>query len=240
MHQTLAHHVERAARELGTFTVRDVQIRLLDLQEKRKIRYQTMPTGRELQHFLDTVPFALVIKKGRITTYQYQVMVPASTNGNTSADNSHKDTMPGPAVSTPKSAPAGQKPKHPGGRPSKFTDDNLNKLYMALRAGADRPTACTYAGLSHRVFQDWMHRARGGSRRFKQFLQDVENAEMQTRMKLLLRVQKSAEVDPKIALRLLESLWPDRFGRKERVQGDVQHTGTVKLIFEDVEGRNGS
>lgn len=45
---------------------------------------------------------------------------------------------------------------HPGGRPSKLTEETKDKLLKSLRTGNYYETACNYAGIGYRTFRTWM------------------------------------------------------------------------------------
>lgn len=62
--------------------------------------------------------------------------------------------------------------KHPGGRPSKFTDDTVRKLEEAFRCAGSDTDACAYAGISRETFYDWMNPKREFSDNFTREMQE--------------------------------------------------------------------
>lgn len=82
----------------------------------------------------------------------------------------------------------------------------LQQVVLALRAGAHRDVAATWAGITEAVLNDWMvdplvKRA-------------VEQAEANAEISLLQGIRKAAEEDPKAALAILERRFKRRWAPK--------------------------
>lgn len=60
--------------------------------------------------------------------------------------------------------------KHPWGRPTKKTPDNVGKLLQCIQSGMSRSSACAHVGLAWNTVQDWMTDD-------KEFLQKIRDAE---------------------------------------------------------------
>lgn len=125
--------------------------------------------------------------------------------------------------------------KNQGGRPTKLTPEVQEKIVQAIRAGAYIETAAAYAGVNKQTLYNWMKRGnQQRSGKYRRFLDAVEKALADAEMRDLLIITKAAEVDWKAAAWRLERKFPDRWGRKERVQADVHHSGDLTVRVEYV------
>lgn len=103
------------------------------------------------------------------------------------------------------------------GRPSVMTPEAVEKLLQALRAGNFRNVAAEWAGISQRVFREWMAKGKdekAGS--FRDFRRRVLEAEKAAEIRAVGLLMKAAEHDAKHASWWLERKFPERWGRKER------------------------
>ena len=62
--------------------------------------------------------------------------------------------------------------KHPGGRPSKFSEEVVRKLEDAFRCAGNDTEACAYAGISRETFYDWLNPDKKFSDNFTQEMQE--------------------------------------------------------------------
>lgn len=110
------------------------------------------------------------------------------------------------------------------GRPSKMTPESQDAIVRALMNGNFRITACKYAGVSMRTFNDWMalgkRRPKG---KFGRFRHAVLDAESKAEIRAVTLLMKAAENDPKHAAWWLAHRHNARWADKTRVR--AEHTG---------------
>lgn len=117
-------------------------------------------------------------------------------------------------------------PKRKSGRPSKLTPETQEKICLALRGGNFRSTAAQWAGVSYRVFLEWM---KVGSERPKSrhgaFRAAVIEAEKAAEIHAVGLIVKAAAKDPKHAEWWLSHRHSERWADKARMQMRAELTG---------------
>ena len=84
------------------------------------------------------------------------------------------------------------KPRHPGGRPTKFTPEARKKIIDALRAAASFKGAADYARISYRALRGWIEKGeKEQDGEFSQFFQDVREALGSLEVRSLASIQKT-------------------------------------------------
>lgn len=111
----------------------------------------------------------------------------------------------------------------------------------AIAAGNYQETACGLAGISVSTLHNWLERGRkGGNRKterpYVEFLEAIKKAEAAAEASRIKLITNAAIEDWKAAAWYLERRFPDRWGRRERVQADVTHAGGVKHEHSGPEG----
>ena len=113
------------------------------------------------------------------------------------------------------------------GRKSKYTPEVVDKIVQALKLGAAYEDACNYAGISFETFRTW--RAR-----YPAFLEAIKAAEGQATVHWLAAIEKAArEGNWQAAAWKLERRYPDRYGRKERVDVKVTVRQEIERLVLD-------
>jgi transposase len=130
-----------------------------------------------------------------------------------------------------------QKPKHAGGRPTKFSPVIQEKIVTALRSGAYIETAAVYAGINKDTLYAWLKKgARAKNRKsiYSQFSDAVEKAQAEAEMRDVAVISKSANSGHwQASAWRLERKFPARWGRRDA----KEHSGEVKIrvVYEDTE-----
>ena len=121
------------------------------------------------------------------------------------------------------------------GRPSKFTDDRINKLVGYLEAGMTRSAASALSGISQSTFYQWMAENQQFGRpdgSLMQFSDAVEEAEASAQDVLLKEIRKDKGGAKWIMARRFRNDWGDRV--------DINTSGEqkVRIVVEyaDIEG----
>lgn len=102
----------------------------------------------------------------------------------------------------------------PGGRPTKYTPENTEKILAAIRVGAPFTHACRVGGVSFETFNEWR-------KQYPEFSESVKVAEGES-------VKNALDVIDKAALKgnwaaaawRLERRYPHEFGRRDRMPID--------------------
>lgn len=99
-------------------------------------------------------------------------------------------------------------------RPTKYTDETLDKLLKSIAVGAPYTHACNYAGISFETFNEW--------RKDKpEFSELVKEAEGKAVTGWLAKIEKAAsDGNWQAAAWKLERRYPHEFGRRDRMPID--------------------
>lgn len=114
----------------------------------------------------------------------------------------------------------------PAGRPCKLTPEIQKRIVTALHAGNYIETAAAYAGISKDTLYRWLKQgARSKTGVFHAFSVAVEEAMAKSEVRDVILIAKAAVQEWQAAAWRLERKYPDRWGRRERVQ--MEHSGEV-------------
>lgn len=127
------------------------------------------------------------------------------------------------------------------GRPSKVSPEITKKICEAIRAGNYIETAAAYAGIDKATLYRWMKRGAREIERVKtsekklkirkieepfvDFCNAVEKALAEGEVRDLVIISNAATTDWRAAAWKLERKFPDKWGRKERLEAKMEHTG---------------
>lgn len=112
------------------------------------------------------------------------------------------------------------------GRPTLLNDEVQAKITQALRAGNFRAVACQYAGISQRVFFDWMRKGKEETdTAFVSFRRAVIEAEKAAEIRAVALIMRAAESDPRHAEWWLSHRFPGRWADKSRHQLKAELSG---------------
>lgn len=124
-------------------------------------------------------------------------------------------------------------------RPSKINDTELVERFLeAIRDGNYYEAACNYAGIDYKTFRNWMNRGEAAAeldkkpkseKPFFQFFQEVKKAEAEAEALIVSMWRRQIPQDWKAAATFLERRYPDRWGRVDRLNAQIQQSGNVGL-----------
>lgn len=113
-------------------------------------------------------------------------------------------------------------------RPNKCTKERTKKISDAVRAGAYPAVAAQMSGIGERTFYDWMRKGRNGDPEYANFYDSVKDAESEAEIANVALIRQAAMAGTWTAAAWwLERKFPDRWGRKDRVQAQVTTTHTT-------------
>lgn len=130
------------------------------------------------------------------------------------------------------------------GRPTKFNEERAEKIIRAVKAGNYIETAAALAGISKTTLYAWMKRGAAELERleadikakpkkaelpFLDFLNAVNMALAEAENRDIEAINAATKEDWRAAAWRLERKFPDRWGRKDRVQAEVENKGNVGL-----------
>jgi len=107
-------------------------------------------------------------------------------------------------------------------RPTIISEEIINKIEEALKAGNYVITSCEYAGISKDAYYDWMHKSADPNSDpiYKRFSETVEKARAQAEVRNVMNIQKSAQNGQwQASAWWLERSFPDKWGRRTTVTG---------------------
>lgn len=109
------------------------------------------------------------------------------------------------------------------GRPPKLTPEIRKRIVDAVRAGNYLETAAKFAGVAKQTLYNWMARGRRASRgEYREFVDAVEKALSDAEVADVAIIGKAArEGNWQAAAWRLERKFPDRWGRRTKVEAEV-------------------
>lgn len=130
------------------------------------------------------------------------------------------------------------------GRPSKLTSEVKARLVQAIEAGNYYEAACGYAGITYTTFRNWMIKGENAkSGKYREFFEAITRAETVAEVRMVAQWQQHMPEDYRAIRDFLERRFPERWGRKDKVQqeisgpdgGPIQWVDLVKLAKSDDE-----
>ena len=122
-------------------------------------------------------------------------------------------------------------------KPYKLLDQDLTeRLLEAIKLGMYTEHACAYAGISSSTFRRWREKAEEGIEPFQSFWLQVNKAEADAIIRRVARIEQAGKDGQWQAdAWLLERKYPDKFGRKEKLQlqGDPNAPVELELNWSD-------
>jgi transposase len=161
-------------------------------------------------------------------------------------------------------------PKHSGGRPTRLTSDLCQQFEQLLGAGNYFVTTCAYLEIDESVAYDWLNKGNAGEDAtgpwpdaYREFAKCVKRASARAEVSLVTEINRhgrphelrSPERDAdgnvvasmmpgqwQALMTILERRFPERWGRKDRLQAEVSGTGggPVQIVIAPYEDSNGS
>lgn len=115
------------------------------------------------------------------------------------------------------------------GRPTKLTKRLKDSLFKALKDGVSYETACEFAGIWPSTFYKWISEGERDKENnfkteFSEFSEDIKKVNATVEIDLIQQVSKDKSWQSKAWI--LERRFPDKWGRKERVEGEIKHDHT--------------
>lgn len=117
-------------------------------------------------------------------------------------------------------------------RPYKFTPEAQRKILVAFQMGHFFATAAEYGGISKQTLMTWIERgtaagpdAEGLDKELYDFAELCSQARAGGKIGLVAIAWRHARDDGMVALKLMEKLYPEEYGRKttHEVKGSVTH-----------------
>jgi hypothetical protein len=169
------------------------------------------------------------VKKLHKGLREARARAPKKPNGKTAALYKYRnliDNPPeviGPVVKTY----GGQTSQHRD--PLFVTDPPLRKrIIKLLRQGFIYTTVCNYVGVRINTFLAWLERGKAGySRPYIKFYRSVCRAEAVGEMNILRKMRRHSSSDWRVSAWQLERIWPEKYGRVDRIKAETRSTISV-------------
>lgn len=127
---------------------------------------------------------------------------------------------------------------------SKLTKETQKKIVDQLKSGNYIETASAFAGIHKQTLYNWLKRGarekqrveetvngkvRKEESKFVEFSNEVEQAQAFAEVRDVNLLAKAAEENWQAAAWRLERKFPDRWGRKDRIQAEMDHKGEMNM-----------
>lgn len=114
------------------------------------------------------------------------------------------------------------------GRKTKLTKGLIKNAERLLKGGNYTETVCEYLGIGTTTWYRWLQEGEQASSGLKREFRDaVKKADSEAEIRLVTDLQKIAGENKQwqgIAW-MLERKYPDKWGRKDRIAANIEHTG---------------
>jgi transposase len=128
-----------------------------------------------------------------------------------------------------------QKSSKGKGRPTKLNKEIQEKIVSYIRAGNYVETAAAAAGINKKTLYEWLKRgAQAQSGIYKDFSNAVGQAQALSEVEAVEELRRHSLENAQTIEWRLERRFPTRWGRKDRLQADInsQHTEREEIIAE--------
>lgn len=114
------------------------------------------------------------------------------------------------------------------GRKPKLTRKLIEDAEKLIKLGNYNTTVCQYLGIHQSTWYKWLkegEKAKSGLK--KEFFERIKSAESHAEIRNVQLIQQSANESWQAAAWYLERKFPDRWGKKEKVDANVNHSGSI-------------
>lgn len=126
------------------------------------------------------------------------------------------------------------------GATSKLNEETATAIVNAVRAGNTQETAAAFAGINKDTLYTWLRKGRSATRgAYHDFVEALDQALASSEVRDLALIGKAAEEQWQAAAWRLERRYPERYGRRTRLEGQVDvravpYVDTSKLDERDL------
>lgn len=129
-----------------------------------------------------------------------------------------------------------------GGRPSKLTPEIQEEIVKVVKSGNYIETACAFVGINKSTLYDWMKRGAREIERldnnakakpkksevpYVEFSNAIKSAMAQSEIRDVAIIGKAAATNWQAAAWRLERKHPSRWGRKDNLKAELEHSGEI-------------
>ena len=114
------------------------------------------------------------------------------------------------------------------GRKSKLTEELVLRAVELISQGNYVSTVCAHLGIGESTWYRWMEQGEQANRgRYREFWEAIKKAETEAEIQALRGVLAAGKTNWQAYAWYLERKFPDKYGRRERLEADVSHSGQV-------------
>lgn len=114
-------------------------------------------------------------------------------------------------------------------RKTKLTRKLINKAENLIKLGNYNSTVCQYLGIGETTWYRWMEEGEKATRGIKrEFWESIKKAESHAEIRNVQIIQNAAQENWQASAWYLERKFHDRWGRKEKVDANVNHSGGLQ------------
>jgi hypothetical protein len=124
------------------------------------------------------------------------------------------------------------------GHPSKLTDERKKIILDLVRRGQTLYVASMKAGIVYETLRTWVQKAKNGGP-YAAFAVELAQAEADAEEVLVDGILEAGKKDWRAKAWILERRHPERWAKTDFIKGKMDHAGTLKIVFEEVGGRDG-
>ena len=119
-------------------------------------------------------------------------------------------------------------------RPSKLTEDVINRILLSIRVGNDKKVAAAMAGISESTLYSWLEQAKkpDAEPEFLEFLESLTQAEAEAEINAVGRIRQAADNGRwQASAWWLERKYGERWGRNDKIRQEISGPNGAPLIL---------
>lgn len=117
------------------------------------------------------------------------------------------------------------------GNKTKLTKDFIEQADKLKRKGTSNADICRALGIREQTLYNWLKDG-GNTPNQKELFECLKKAEAEYKVSLREKIEKAGKKDWKALAWLLERLYPQEYGRVDRLQAEVQQSTTASVKVE--------
>ena len=122
-------------------------------------------------------------------------------------------------------------------RKTKLNQDIINEAEKLIKLGNYTLTVCKYLGIAESTWYRWMQEGEDEKKGIsKEFYKTIKKAESHAEIRNVQLIQNAGNETWTASAWYLERKFPDRWGKKDRVDANLNHSGSVTNKNVDLSG----
>jgi len=115
---------------------------------------------------------------------------------------------------------------------TKLTSELQKNLIKCIRAGSYIVVACKAVGITEKTFYEWIKKGEKGIEPYSKLSKSIKKAQERAELRNIITVQNAAKENWVAAMTFLERKYPQRLGKKDKLEVKTKKTVESKHFIE--------